>query len=173
MGYFSAFWSSSRWPMANGQLFARVNWYLQSSLKHITELIAGIKFYYRGGRYRQVSLYQQQNATACELCLLIGVYCIGIYEGCCVMPWYVIAPNAVFGKSNTIQINRLDIDFKFQNYLNIIQYESNWQKLKDYAIYNFFIARHGGITYVTWGHMRACQISFSKFDVCSIIGDNQ
>ena len=39
------------------KLLARVNWYLQSSLKHITELITGNKFYYRGGRYRQVSLY--------------------------------------------------------------------------------------------------------------------
>ena len=39
-------------------LLARVNWYLQSSLKHITELITGNKPYYRGGRYKQVSLYQ-------------------------------------------------------------------------------------------------------------------
>ena len=38
-------------------MLARVNWYLQSSLKHITEQITGNKFYYRGGRYRQVSLY--------------------------------------------------------------------------------------------------------------------
>ena len=38
-------------------LLARVNWYLQSSSKHITELITGNKFYYTGGRYRQVSLY--------------------------------------------------------------------------------------------------------------------
>ena len=43
MGYFSAFWSSSRWPRATymssrrQKLLARVNWYLQSSLKHITE----------------------------------------------------------------------------------------------------------------------------------------
>ena len=36
MGYFSAFWSSSR---------------------YITELITGNKSYYRGGRFRQVSLY--------------------------------------------------------------------------------------------------------------------
>ena len=39
------------------KLLARVNWYLQSSLKHITELITGNKSYHRGGRYRQVSLY--------------------------------------------------------------------------------------------------------------------
>ena len=38
-------------------LLARVNRYLQSSLKHITELITGNKYYYRGGRYRQVPLY--------------------------------------------------------------------------------------------------------------------
>ena len=38
---------------------ARVNWYFQSSLKHITEKITGNRFYYRGGRYRQVSLYHQ------------------------------------------------------------------------------------------------------------------
>ena len=43
MGYFSAFWSSSRWPRATQMSsrrqiwLARVNWYLQSSLKHITE----------------------------------------------------------------------------------------------------------------------------------------
>ena len=62
MGYFSAFWSSSRWPRATlmssrrQKLLARVNWYLQSSLKHITELITGNKCYYKGGRCRQVSL---------------------------------------------------------------------------------------------------------------------
>ena len=38
-------------------LLARVNWFLQSSLKHITELITGNKSYYRGGRCRQVPLY--------------------------------------------------------------------------------------------------------------------
>ena len=38
-------------------LLARVNWYLQSSLKHITELFTGYKSYNKGGRYRQVSLY--------------------------------------------------------------------------------------------------------------------
>ena len=54
MGYFSAFWTSSRWPRAT-KLLARVNWYLQSSLKYITEQISGNKFYYKGGRYRQVS----------------------------------------------------------------------------------------------------------------------
>ena len=63
MGYFSAFWSSSRWPKATQmsssrqRLLARVNGYLQSSSKHITELITGNKSYNRGGRYRQVSLY--------------------------------------------------------------------------------------------------------------------
>ena len=39
------------------KLLARVNWYHQFSLKHITELITGNESYYRGGRYRQVSLY--------------------------------------------------------------------------------------------------------------------
>ena len=38
-------------------MLARVHRYLQSSLKHIAELITGIESYYRGGRYRQVSLY--------------------------------------------------------------------------------------------------------------------
>ena len=56
MGYFSAFSSSSR--SRRQKLLARVYWYLQSSLKHITELITGNEFYYRGGRYRQVSLYE-------------------------------------------------------------------------------------------------------------------
>ena len=43
MGYFSASWSSSRWPRATymsstrQKLLARVIWYFQSSLKHITE----------------------------------------------------------------------------------------------------------------------------------------
>ena len=40
------------------KLLARVNWYRQSSLKYITDYITGNKFYYRGGRYRQVSLYK-------------------------------------------------------------------------------------------------------------------
>ena len=53
MGYFSAFWRSSRRQV----LVARVNWHLQSLFKHITEQITGNRFYYRGGRYRQVSLY--------------------------------------------------------------------------------------------------------------------
>ena len=39
------------------ELLSRVNWYPQSSIKHITELITDNKFYHRGGRYRQVSLY--------------------------------------------------------------------------------------------------------------------
>ena len=38
-------------------LLARVNWYLQSPLKHITELNTGNKSYYRGGPYKQLSLY--------------------------------------------------------------------------------------------------------------------
>ena len=61
MGYFSAFWSSSRlatqMSSRRHKLLVRVNWYLQSSSKDITELITGNKSYYRGGRYRQVSLY--------------------------------------------------------------------------------------------------------------------
>ena len=39
------------------KLLAWVNWYLQSSSKHIAEKITGNRFYYRSGRYRQVSLY--------------------------------------------------------------------------------------------------------------------
>ena len=39
------------------KLLAWVNWYLQSSLKHITELNTGNTSYYIGGRYKQVSLY--------------------------------------------------------------------------------------------------------------------
>ena len=39
------------------KLLARINWYLQSSSKHIIECITGNAFYFRGGRYRQVSLY--------------------------------------------------------------------------------------------------------------------
>ena len=63
MGYFAAVWISSRWPRATymsprrQKLLAKVNWYLQLSLKHITEKITGNRFYHRGGRYRQVSLY--------------------------------------------------------------------------------------------------------------------
>ena len=58
MGYFSVFWSSQppRWA-PEGILLAIVNWYLQSSLKHITKYITGNKFHHRGGRYREVSLY--------------------------------------------------------------------------------------------------------------------
>ena len=43
--FFSAFWSSSRWPMSSRRqkLLARVHWYPQSSLKHITELITVIE----------------------------------------------------------------------------------------------------------------------------------
>ena len=63
MQYFSAFRSSPGWPRATEmssrrqKLLAGINWYLQASLKHITELITGNKSYYRGGRYRQVSLH--------------------------------------------------------------------------------------------------------------------
>ena len=39
------------------KLLARVNWCLQPSLEHITEWITGDTFYYKGSRYRQVSLY--------------------------------------------------------------------------------------------------------------------
>ena len=38
-------------------LLARVNWCLQSSFKRITVSIPCNRFYHRGGRYRQVSLY--------------------------------------------------------------------------------------------------------------------
>ena len=43
IGYFSAFWSLSRWPRATKMssrrqiLLARVNWHLRYSLKHTTE----------------------------------------------------------------------------------------------------------------------------------------
>ena len=73
MRYFSAFWSSSRWPRATKMsstrqtLLARVNCCLQSSLKHITELITGNKSYYRGGRYRQVSLYDIYLHKICTM----------------------------------------------------------------------------------------------------------
>ena len=68
-GYFSAFWSSSWWPKATKmssrrqELLVRVNWYIQSSLKHITELITGNKSYDRGGHYRQVTLYHKDNGN--------------------------------------------------------------------------------------------------------------
>ena len=48
MGYFSAFWSSSRWPRATymtsrwQKLLATVNWYLQSSFRHITDIIEAV-----------------------------------------------------------------------------------------------------------------------------------
>ena len=45
------------------KLLRRVNWYLRSSSKHITEWITGNISYYRGGRYRQVSLYHEQLAS--------------------------------------------------------------------------------------------------------------
>ena len=46
---------------------ARVNWYIQSSLKHFTEYITGNKSYYRGGRYRQVSLYIEPHFNGTRL----------------------------------------------------------------------------------------------------------
>ena len=46
------------------KLLARINWYLQSSLKRITQLITGIKYYYRGNRFRQVSLYYNIDGLA-------------------------------------------------------------------------------------------------------------
>ena len=62
------------------KLLARVNWYLQSSSKHIIELITGNEFCYRGGRYRQVSLYKELRS--CHLIrscvnLLVGDRGIG------------------------------------------------------------------------------------------------
>ena len=39
------------------KLLARVNWFLQSSLKHTAEYITGKNFYQRAGRYRQVEQY--------------------------------------------------------------------------------------------------------------------
>ena len=48
-------------------LLARVNWYLNSSLKHITELITGNKFYFRVGCYRQVSLYFTNGSSTAIL----------------------------------------------------------------------------------------------------------
>ena len=44
-------------------MLARVNYYLQSSFKHISELMTGNKSYNRGGRYRQVSLYMGKQIT--------------------------------------------------------------------------------------------------------------
>ena len=61
------------------KLLARVHWYLQSSLKHITEEIKGNAFYFRGGRYRQVSLYYHswsllENEESCEAYLILSSY---------------------------------------------------------------------------------------------------
>ena len=51
------------------KLLATVNWYLQSSLKHITELIIGRKSYNRSGRYRKVSLYiSLAGPITCQHC---------------------------------------------------------------------------------------------------------
>ena len=52
------------------KLLATVNWYLQSSLKHITWLFTDSNFYHRGGRYRQVSLYDDNT----EVDFLLGTY---------------------------------------------------------------------------------------------------
>ena len=59
------------------KLLARVNWYLQSSLKHIAELNTGNKSYNRGGRYRQVSLYNKANVLAdvhMDQDVMIGIF---------------------------------------------------------------------------------------------------
>ena len=46
MGYFSAFWSSSRWPRCSRRqkLLARVNWYLRSSLNTLLNKSQVINF---------------------------------------------------------------------------------------------------------------------------------
>ena len=44
-------------------MLARVKWMPLVFIKHITELITGNKSYYRGGRYRQVSLYNDNNVN--------------------------------------------------------------------------------------------------------------
>ena len=54
------------------KLLARANWYLQFSLKHITELITGNKSYYRGGRYKQVSLYLDVLTLMCWCWLIVN-----------------------------------------------------------------------------------------------------
>ena len=58
------------------KLLSRVNWYLQSSLKHITELITGNKSYYRGGRYRQVSLYSFPREASIFICVFDAIHTI-------------------------------------------------------------------------------------------------
>ena len=60
------------------KLLARVNWCLQSSLKHITELITGDKSYYRDGRYRQVSLYFRCRVSSSHVIAFVEltVFCV-------------------------------------------------------------------------------------------------
>ena len=72
MGYFSAFWSSSRWPLA------KVKWYLQFLLKYITEYITGNKFHCRGGRYRQVSLYNVLTSSGINyhFCSALAIFAV-------------------------------------------------------------------------------------------------
>ena len=54
MGYFS---KGHLDELQKADIVTKVNWYLQSSLKHITEWITGNAIYFRGDRYRQVSLH--------------------------------------------------------------------------------------------------------------------
>ena len=64
-----------RWAPEGIRLLTRVNWYLQS-LKHITESITGNEFHYRGGRYRQVSLYFAKPQEGVKRVNTLGIYCI-------------------------------------------------------------------------------------------------
>ena len=73
------------------KLLSRVNWYFQSSLKHITELITGTKSYNRGGRYRQVSLYntdQTKHKTTCSYFMEYTVHAQSLPE---VTYWLITA----------------------------------------------------------------------------------
>ena len=80
-------------------LLARVNWYLQYSLKHITEFITGDKSYYRGGRYRQVSLYKGHKRGHHCTCWLPGTHRYKTMgknaadyassHGCCKITWAI------------------------------------------------------------------------------------
>ena len=73
------------------KLLARVNWYLQSSSKHITELITGRKSYDKSGRYRQVSLYHRDGKgwSACFRNALIDVI-LTIIKKCLFYYLYII-----------------------------------------------------------------------------------
>ena len=62
------------------KLLVSVNWYLQSSPEDITELITGNKSYYRGGRYRQVSLYYS-DSVAIVLDIFFWVLFNGLFWG--------------------------------------------------------------------------------------------